>query len=93
MVGYGCAGFALACSDAAFGTLPLSGRYEDFDAIRVGDMLRVNHDTHSVIVLEKHENSVVVAEGNYNSSIHWGRSISRQSLESGDFYGQTRWPG
>ena len=55
-------------------------------------MLRINHNTHSVIVLEKKESSVIVAEGNYNSSIHWDREISRQSLEKGEFFGMTRYP-
>lgn len=90
--GGGCAAFAFLCSDTVFGTLPRSGIYSDFDSIRVGDILRVNYNTHSVVVLEKRENSVVVTEGNYNSSVHWGREISRQSLEKGEFYGQTRYP-
>ena len=77
MTGYGCAGFALACSDAAFGSYPVSSKHSDFDRIKVGDMLRINNDTHSVVVLEKKADSVVVAEGNYNNSIHWGREISR----------------
>ena len=92
MTGYGCAGFALACSDAAFGSYPVSSKHSDFDSIKVGDMLRVNNDTHSVIVLEKRADSVVVAEGNYNSSIHWGREISRQELERGSFYAESRYP-
>ena len=92
MTGAGCAGFALICSDAAFGDLPVTGRHSDFDRIQVGDMLRINHDTHSVVVLEKLDDSVIVTEGNYNSSIHWGREISRASLESGDYVVTTRYP-
>lgn len=90
--GYGCAGFALICSDAAFGSLPLSGTHSDFDRIRAGDMLRVDNDTHTVVVLEKKADSVVVAEGNYNNSIHWGREITRSELVGGNFYVQTRYP-
>ncbi len=90
--GYGCAGFALICSDAVFGDLPISDTHSDFSAIRVGDMVRVNNDTHSVVVLEKRADSIVVAEGNYNSSIHWGRELSRSALEKGSFYVQTRYP-
>jgi len=91
-MGYGCEAFALICSDAAFGDLPLSSTHAEFNAIRVGDLLRINHNTHTVIVLEKKDNSVVVAEGNYNSSIHWGREISRQSLEAGDYTVRSRYP-
>ena len=88
--GYGCAGFAMICSDAAFGDLP--GRtHESFDDIRVGDMIRIG-DYHSVVVLEKRADSVIVTEGNYNSSIHWGREITRSSLEQTGFYVTTRYP-
>ncbi len=69
--GYGCAGFAFLLSDAAFGSLK-AYRHEDFSAIRVGDILRINNDTHSVIILEITEDDIVIAEGNYNYSIHWG---------------------
>lgn len=91
-IGYGCAAFVLICSDEVFGDLPVSDVHSDFDRIRVGDIIRAYHDTHSVIVLEKGRNSVIVAEGNYNSSIHWGREISRQELEEGNFSVQSRYP-
>ena len=99
--GYGCAGFALICSDAAFGNLPVSEEHSDFSRIRAGDMLRVDNDTHSVVVLEKKSSSVIVTEGNYTiiingvsngPMIHWGREISRSELEAGNFTVQTRYP-
>lgn len=89
--GYGCAGFAYLCSDAAFGDAPITGTHSDFDKIRVGDILRINNNTHSVVVLEKRESSVIVTEGNYNSSIHWGREITKADLEKGNFTATTRW--
>lgn len=92
MIGGGCEGFALICTDAAFGDLPISRTHSDFDAIRVGDVARVNNDTHAVVVLEKHPDSIVIAEGNYNHSIHWGRRLTRRDLENGDFYVRTRYP-
>lgn len=92
VIGHGCEGFALICSDAVFGDYPVSRTHSDFDSIRVGDLLRINHDTHTVIVLEKRADSVIVAEGNYNSSIHWGREISRQKLVDGAFVVRTRYP-
>ncbi len=91
--GYGCAGFAYICSDAAFGSAPVTDTHSDFDKIRVGDVLHINNGTHYVVVLEKRANSVVVAEGNYNSSIHWGREITRAKLENGKFVATTRWGG
>lgn len=67
--GYGCAGFAFLLSDTAFGDLSAK-KYTDYTKIRVGDIIRMDDDTHSVIVLEVHPDKVVVAEGNYNDSIH-----------------------
>lgn len=90
--GYGCAAFAFILSDAAFGTLPVevytSFAYED---VRVGDILRINNDRHSVIVLEVYSSYVVIAEGNYNSSIHWGRTLTKSQVLAADYI-MTRYP-
>lgn len=88
--GFGCAGFAFAVSDAFFGDAPAK-IHRDYSNMRVGDILRVDNDTHSVIVLEVRENSVVVAEGNYNSSIHWGREIPKERLIDPSSYIMTRY--
>lgn len=92
MGGAGCHGFALIVSDAVFGHNPTQV-YTDYTQLRVGDVLRINNDTHTVVVLEDHldEGYIVVTEGNYNSSIHWGRRISESSLEQGFVYGYTRY--
>jgi len=76
--GYGCAGFAFALSDAAFGNRPAKKITENIsiDMLKVGDILRINGDTHSVVVLEIYEDYIVIAEGNYNHSIHWGRELT-----------------
>lgn len=88
--GFGCAGFAFAVSDAAFGdTQALI--HKDYANIRVGDILRVDNDTHSVIVLEVKENSVIVAEGNYNAAIHWGREIPKTEIIDSHSYIMTRY--
>ena len=91
-VGFGCAGFAFILSDAAFGDLP-ARMLTDFSYgdVRVGDIVRINGNTHSVIVLEKHTDHVIIAEGNFNHSIHWGRKLSRSVIESGT-YVLTRYP-
>ena len=91
--GYGCAGFTFLLSDAAFGNLP--SRYIDsfeWDSFRVGDILRVNNDSHSVIILEKYDDYVIVAEGNYNSSIHWGRKMTKEEVADGFTNYATRYP-
>lgn len=88
--GFGCAGFAFAVSDAAFGDTK-AVIHKDYTNIKVGDILRVDNDTHSVIVLEVREQSVIVAEGNYNASIHWGREISKAALTDPYSYIMTRY--
>ncbi len=79
--GYGCAAFAFILSDAVFGTTPakIVTDLTDFN-LRPGDILRLEGDTHSVIVLEINDNGIIVAEGNYNKSIHWGRVLTSEQL-------------
>ncbi len=90
--GLGCAGFAWILSDAAFGDLPATVD-RDTGSVRVGDILRINQDTHSVVVLERDGDTVTVAEGNFNYSIHWGRKLSLSELaEDPQFMRITRWP-
>lgn len=66
IVAIGCVAFAFTLSDVAFGSLPAriyaSGQFT-FEDIKVGDILRVDNDTHTVIVLEVSDVGVVVAEG------------------------------
>ncbi len=87
--GFGCAGFAFAVSDAAFGDTRAQ-IHKDYSNIKVGDILRVDNDTHSVIVLAVKESSVIVAEGNYNGTIHWGREIPKTQLVDPSSYIMTR---
>ncbi len=90
--GYGCAGFAFMLSDAAFGSLP-ARKYYDYSKIRVGDILRVNNDGHSVIVLYVNADSVTVAEGNFNGKVHWRREIPMSTIRNGQTaYAMTRYP-
>ncbi|MDD6328776.1 MAG: hypothetical protein PUA62_10065, partial [Lachnospiraceae bacterium] len=90
--GYGCAGFSFLLSDAAFGDLPATMIYDiTISDVRVGDILRINNDAHSVIVLEVYSDHVVIAEGNYNSSIHWGRTLTAAEVANAT-YMMTRYP-
>ncbi len=92
--GYGCVGFAFIVSDAAFGknkSKKISGD-NWYKKIRVGDIVRINNDSHSVIVLEKKKNSIVVVEGAYNYSVHWGREIPMSEVKQTGTYLITRYP-
>lgn len=88
--GFGCAAFAFAVSDAAFGDAQ-AVIHKDYNNIKTGDILRVNHDTHSVIVLEVKPDFVIAAEGNYNGAIHWGREIPKPELIDEGSYIMTRY--
>ncbi len=90
--GYGCAAFAAMCTDLAFGAEAPGRQYSDFESIRVGDILRVNYNSHSVVVLEVRPDSVIVTEGNYEGVVHWDRELTRSYLEAGNFFGTTRYP-
>lgn len=100
IVGAGCAAFAFVLSDAAFGSLPAmmyaagNFKYED---IKPGDILRVNNDAHTVIVLEVSDVGVVVAEGNISTGgnkgrVHWGRAISKTEVMNSTSHYITRYP-
>lgn len=92
-----CLGFASLISDRLFGVDAPVTVHRSFDRLRLGDQIRLTSDMHSMVVIEKGEDWVRVAECNadYNSCrIGWGRSLSRGELEE---YGEeleyiTRWP-
>ncbi len=93
-LGTGCVNFAFRLSDAVFQDLPAKmlqpGTFQ-FEDIKVGDILRVNNNRHSVIVLQINEDSVVIAEGNYKKSIHWGRILTKDEVLNADHV-LTRYP-
>ncbi len=98
--GGGCVGIAMILSDMAFGKTAPAVQIDNPspESIKIGDILRVNNDTHSVIVIGKDSSSFTVAEGNvsiydYNgffidNVIMWGRQISKNDTIN---YVWTRW--
>ncbi|MBO7633163.1 MAG: hypothetical protein J6S72_02110 [Lachnospiraceae bacterium] len=88
--GYGCQGFAMIASDAAYGKSTPAYQFTDTKRILVGDILRISNDSHSVVVLAVDGKNITIAEGNFNSSIHWGRTINLDTC--GFVYGYTRVP-
>lgn len=87
---YGCIAFAGEVSDKVFGKNAKVTTHKDFDKIKVGDHIRIG-GYHSVIVWKKAKDSVTVVEGNYNSSVHWGREITRSELKAEGFYVDSRY--
>lgn len=88
--GYGCYGFAAKLSDTIFGTTKAYTTHSDFTKIKVGDHIRIGN-YHSVVCLTKGSDSITVVEGNYNSSVHWDRKITKSSLASEGFKVYTRY--
>ena len=75
----GCAAYAAIISDAGFGegTPAKQVMNPNPATVRIGDILRINGDTHSVVVIGIEDEYFVLTEGNYNNSIHWGRKIRK----------------
>ncbi|MBQ8515060.1 MAG: Ig-like domain-containing protein [Ruminococcus sp.] len=91
--GGGCVAFAFILSDAAFGTLPAIPSFTfEPENLRVGDVIR--YDYHSFIILEVKESSVIIAEGNINSQVLWGREISFDTISASSNFEHhlTRYP-
>ncbi len=96
----GCVAFAFILSDEAFGSLQnrmyAKGQFT-FEDIKVGDILRMNNDAHTVIVLQVSDAGVVVAEGNistgdHKGKVHWGRAISKEEVMNSTSHYITRYP-
>lgn len=90
-VGRQCAGFASMLSDRVFGKDAPVRIFYNYDDIRVGDQARINNNSHTVFIIEKTDDYVVVAECNADYKtcvINWGRKIPRSGLKG--FY-LTRW--
>ena len=94
--GMNCAGWAILCSDAAFGDLPWR-RVEQpaWDQIRPGDLVRYDTETsgHVVVVLDKTGEYIKVTESGTNNKTRWGGQYFRWWLEEQPGYTlYTRYP-
>lgn len=90
-IGGQCAGFASMLSDRIFGKDAPVRKFYNYDEIRVGDQARIDNNGHTVFIIEKTDDYVVVAECNADYKtciINWGRKIPRNRLNG--FY-LTRW--
>ena len=91
-----CAGWAMLCSDAAFGSLPW--RYQvapDWDDIRIGDLIRYStaHSGHVVVVIDKTDDYIKVTESGTHNKALWGGQYFKWWLEEQPGYAlRTRYP-
>lgn len=98
LTGGGCVAFACILSDAAFGYNAPATRVNapSPDSIRIGDIIRINNDTHSAMVIGTDGNEFTLAEGNvrimHNGSyvpvVIWNRKIAKSTAIN---YVWTRW--
>ena len=86
-------------SDKAFGTTRAAQKYNLSglsaetikNSLRIGDIVRTDHDTHEVIIIDKTDEGIVVAEGNFNNAVHWGRAITYEELSQSAVYYYSRY--
>ena len=91
-----CAGWAVLCSDAAFGDLPWR-RIDrpSWDQIRPGDLVeyRNSESYHVVVVVSKTDSYISVTESGANNKTRWGGQYFRWWLEEQPHYiSYTRYP-
>ena len=79
-----CAGWAMKCSDAAFGNLPWRKiERPDWNQIRPGDLVEYTSETtnHVVVVVRKTDECIFVTESGLNNKTRWGGQYFRWWLE------------
>lgn len=86
-----CWGFASMLSDMVFGADAPVKKFYNYDEIRIGDQARIGCDYHTIFIIDKTDEYVVVAECNEDletCKINWGRKIAKEDLEG---WYITRW--
>lgn len=84
-----CRGFASLLSDLVFGEDAPVRVFEDYDELRIGDQARIDGDYHSVFIIDKTDEYVIVAECNEDlksCKISWGRKIMRDDMQRLVYY-------
>lgn len=94
-IGYGCMAFAMEVQDLIYGTDSVPVIEKDFawEDIQAGDHIRFynrNHGEHSAIVTEKKGDTITIAEGNYNDSVSWSRTMDKNDLKHVFIYRESR---
>ena len=91
-----CAGWAMLCSDAAFGALPWKRiTNPSWDQIRPGDLIRYDNSTsgHVVVVVKKTDEYIKVTESGLNNKARWGGQYFKWWLKEQPGYTlYTRYP-
>ena len=94
--GIHCAGWAILCSDTAFGDLPWR-RIDrpSWEQLRPGDIVEYKNEGayHAVVVVRKTDSYISVTESNTTNKALWGGQYFRWWLEEQPYYiSYTRYP-
>ena len=91
-----CAGWAMLCSDAAFGELPWRRIAQPaWNQIRVGDLVEYDNELggHVVVVTDKTDEYIIVTESGRSNKALWGGQYFKWWLEAQPGYASwTRYP-
>lgn len=94
-IGYDCTAFAYMMSDEAFGDSPVY-YVRDSKELRIGDIVHFaeydDKPAHDAVIIGISSDGYTLAEGNYNKTVHWGRTITRSWMEQHFGYGYSRYP-
>lgn len=88
--GKGSIAFAFMLSDAAFGGCEAK-KTTNFGNIKIGDIVVLNGERDSFIVLKVNADSYTIAEGNYNGEVKWERLVTKSEVQSTADFVLTRW--
>ena len=90
--GYGCVALGLMFSDKLFGKAPFEQISKmNVGDLRVGDLVRVDNNSHTVVILSKTSAYFKVVEGNINGKIRWGTKITKSQMKRRMNYVYTRY--
>lgn len=99
--GFGCVALALEISDYLFGEDVPFTKVDDLSdiekRIRIGDIVRMEDDTHSVVIIDRDAEGVTLVEGDftYNDEadiVYWGSKFTYEELKKVTNYYHTRHP-
>lgn len=93
VAGYQCHGFALKVAQDLYGSLKNWKYVESYRTIHAGDVIRINNNTHTIIVTKVYSGSIQYADCNSTGDcqIQWGKTMSKQALRKAFTYMYTKY--
>lgn len=78
-----CAGWAILCSDAAFGNLPWRKDTFCWEDVRIGDLVQYDNQfgSHVVVVLSKTDDWLYFTDSGLTQNVYWIGGYTREWLE------------